>query len=323
LRIWKTIVDQWFLIALGFVVLVGTIQSDQLAWLGQQAWLRSSIVFVVMVLMALPVPLSWVRRALSEPWPAILASLINMGLFPVLAYLFACVIEPYLGGGLIVAAAIPCTLASAAVWTSRAGGDDTVAVLVTLITNVTCVIVTPLWLVFLLGKRVSMDLADLIQGLLILVLLPMTLAQLARIHVPIAQWATKKKKSIAYSCQFGILTMVLFGAIQMGQRMRTTGGDSSLTLWQVASVVILASTLHLLVLATGWWLAERTGVERPQKIAVAMKLAIDCGFSILPMIVYHISQLVLDTILADRWRKYAPQTPPETPLPSAVASRTV
>ncbi len=315
LRIWKSLVGQWFLVALAIVVLVGTVASPQLSFLADQSWLRESVVFFVMALMALPVPLAWVRRALRQPWPAILASLINMGLFPLVALAFAMLMTPYVGGGLIVAATIPCTLASAAVWTNKAGGDDTVAVLVTLITNLACVVVTPLWLVLLLGKRVQLDLGDLIQGLLVVVLLPMTLAQIARLKQSVAQWATKNKQSIALICQFGILTMVLLGSIQMGQRIRFSSDAHALTIQQVIEVTVLASLLHLLVLGIGWWLAAQTRIARPQKIAVAiggsqktlmvgLKLAIDCGVSILPMVVYHISQLVLDTILADRWRAH-------------------
>ncbi len=304
---------QWFLVALGTIVIAGTVASPQLAFLADQAWLRSGVVFVVMALMALPVPLAWVRKALMRPWPAVLASLINMGLFPIMALAFASLMNPYLGGGLIVAATIPCTLASAAVWTSKAGGDDTVAVLVTLITNLACVVVTPLWLVLLLGKRVQLDLGELIQGLLIVVLLPMTIAQLARLKPQIAQWATSNKQLISLVCQVGILTMVLLGSIQMGLRVRSANSQTALSFRQVVEVTLLSSLLHLVVLGLGWWLAAQSRIPRPQKIAVAiggsqktlmvgLKLAIDCGVSILPMVVYHISQLVLDTILADRWR---------------------
>lgn len=311
---WKLIGQQWFLIALALVVLIGTLGSKPLAILAEQAKLRSSIVFVVMVLMALPVPLAWVKQALRKPWPAILASLINLGLFPVLALAFSKLLDPYLGGGLIVASTIPCTLASAAVWTSRAGGDDTVAVLVTLITNLICVIVTPLWLVLLLGKTIQLDLADLIFSLMLIVLLPIVLAQIARRHRFVANWATVHKKSIAIFCQTGILCMVFLGSVQMGQRIAGLENQASNSFAQICVVIVLACVLHLLVLAIGWWLAAKTKIARPQQIAVAiagsqktlmvgLKLSIDCGVSILPMVVYHISQLVLDTVLADRWRR--------------------
>ena len=54
--------------------------------------------------------------------------------------------------GLLVAAAAPCTLASAAVWTRRAGGNDAVALMVTIGTNLTCFVVTPLWLLVTTGR---------------------------------------------------------------------------------------------------------------------------------------------------------------------------
>ena len=58
---------------------------------------------------------------------------------------------------MIVAATAPCTLASAAVWTRRAGGNDAVAILVTFITNATCFLVTPFWLILMTRDRGDRD----------------------------------------------------------------------------------------------------------------------------------------------------------------------
>lgn len=275
------------------------------------------MVCLVMGLMALPIPFELIRRSISRPWPAFLASIINMAVIPLMAWAAAKSLSIDLGGGLIVAATIPCTLASAAVWTRRAGGDDTVAILVTLLTNLICVVVTPLWLVLLLGRTVQLRVESLIVELILVVLLPIGIAQVLRLNRRVAGWSEKNKMGLSIACQIGILCMVLFGAIQMGQRLSpgtNSPSESPLTLVQIAWTTVLAAAIHLLAMALGWYLAARTGIAREQQIAVAisgsqktlmigLKLAMDCGVSILPMVVYHVGQLLLDTLIADRWRR--------------------
>ena len=69
--------------------------------------------------------------------------------------------------GILVVGAIPSTLASAAVWTRRAGGNDAVAILGTIVTNLSCFVVTPVWLFQMTGEtvRTSSTLAEMIVKL--------------------------------------------------------------------------------------------------------------------------------------------------------------
>ena len=46
------------------------------------------------------------------------------------------------------------------------------------------------------------------------------------------------------------------------------------------------------------------GLSGSQKtLMVGLQIAIDCGVSVIPMITYHLGQLLIDTIVADRWRR--------------------
>ena len=314
--------------ALACLLPVGVAGAPWLAPLNQFIGARTCLVFVVMGLMALPIPFGWIRRSIVRPWPALLASLINMVGIPLIACVSAWSLSNYLGGGLIIAATIPCTLASAAVWTRRAGGDDSVAILVTLITNLTCVLVTPLWLVLLVGHRIEIQVGPLIEELVVIVLMPIALAQFLRLHKRIALWAEHNKQALAVTCQIGILVMVFLGAIQMGVHLHTqaslpestTGARAPdhISALDILWVTLLTAGIHLIAMAAGWFAAARTGIARPQQIGVAisgsqktlmigLKMAMDCGVSILPMVTYHVGQLLIDTLIADRWRHRAPQ----------------
>jgi sodium/bile acid cotransporter 7 len=80
--------------------------------------------------------------------------------------------------------------------------------------------------------------------------------------------------------------------------------------------VLLATVIvHLLALYLGVGFARgaklgpeaqiAVGIAGSQKtLMVGLQIAIDCGVSVVPMIVYHLGQLVLDTIVADRWKRW-------------------
>ena len=72
---------------------------------------------------------------------------------PILAYLVSHLLPPLLAGGLIVASVVPCTLASAAVWTRKAGGEDSIAMMTTVVTNVGCIAIVPLGIQMVLALQ--------------------------------------------------------------------------------------------------------------------------------------------------------------------------
>ncbi len=293
---------------------VGVLGTNYLKQLNEFTIARTVLVCLVMGMMALPIPFELIRQSLFRPWPAILASLVNMVFVPLAAWLAAWTLSPYLAGGLIVAAVIPCTLASAAVWTRRAGGDDTVAILVTLITNCTCVVVTPAWLVVLLSRNVQVELWPMVNELLLVVLMPIAVAQILRLNRTVGDWSERNKSALAISCQVGILIMVLSGAIQMGEHLHSGAANASVTLVEILWTTALTVLIHLLAMAAAWYLAASTRVARPQQIAAAisgsqktlmigLKMALDCGVSILPMVAFHVGQLLIDTFIADYLKK--------------------
>jgi sodium/bile acid cotransporter 7 len=87
--------------------------------------------------------------------------------------------------------------------------------------------------------------------------------------------------------------------------------------------VILAATVHLVSMAVGWQIAARTGIARPQQIGVAiagsqktlmiglhlaLSPAFNNGLAMLPMVAYHVCQLLLDALIAERLRRYEGST---------------
>jgi sodium/bile acid cotransporter 7 len=267
--------------------------------------------------MALPLQASAMWRTLRRPQAPALGIAMNSAALPLFTWLWvsaggAALLGPELSIGLLVAAATPCTLASAAVWTRRAGGNDSASIMVTVITNASCFLVTPFWLLVTTGQTAELDAGGMIAKLFLLVVLPMSLAQLIRRRASFGAWATRHKTPLGVFAQTGVLTMIFIGSVQTGERFssastRPGGFELFLVLFSVA-------TIHLTILGAGTWIARLLGMEREDQISVAfagsqktlmvgLQVAIDLGFNIVPMVLYHITQLLLDTLIADRFKQ--------------------
>lgn len=306
---------QGFLLSLTTVFILGFGFPEFFRPFAEAKQLRNLIVASVLFLMALPLDTKSITESIRRPWPALLAAGVNIALLPLVAWALSQVLSGDMKTGMLVTAAVPCTLASAAVWTRRAGGDDTVSILVTAITNFSCFLTVPFWLYMTTGSEMSAaDQADLMRMPLrlgFLVVLPMALAQLLRLNQTIATWATQKKPLLSRFTQVGILSMVLAGATYCGLKMNETGGWSNLS--SVPLMCLVATAVHLLVFYVGFQLGKLCGFQRPQTIAVGiagsqktlmvgLDIAISYfgGLAILPMVAYHFIQLTADTVIADK-----------------------
>lgn len=317
-KFWLSLLNQirvyWFLLGLATVVLLGLAAHGPLQPLSQQKWLMNALAFTVMAMMAAPIPLEMVRKTVGRPWPALLASLVSLAVVPLMGWMASQCLPMELAGGLIVTSAVPSTLTSAAVLARKAGGDDSVCIFATLITNILCVVVTPFWIIVFLGVSVQLSMLDMIVNLSLIVLLPIILVQGMRFQSPkFCQLADRLRMKLSIYCQLGILVMVLMGSIQMGTRWSTQEVTSqAIGIWQVLLVILLGLLVHLAAFSLSWVVALRTGISRAQAKAVSfsgsqktlmigLNLAIQCGVNILPMVTYHVFQLVVDAIIAEKW----------------------
>lgn len=304
------VLRHWFLLLLGVSLGLGFMGPAEIAELGDLPGLRSLLVAGVLFLMGLGLGAPAVLESVRYPAAGMLALGINIVGVPLLAALVAPLLPLDLGGGLIVASAVPCTLASASVWTRKGGGNDAVSMLVTVVTNLFCFLIAPLTLVLLIGRSVPLSFAEQAGKLALLVVAPLVAAQILRQIPAVASRVSRSKKRISAVAQAGILLMVMFGAAETVRRMGA-GNTTTSTLWIVA-VGALAIAVHGTALFGGWWSSGWIGLSERDRMAVAiagsqktlmvgLQIAIDCGVSMLPMILYHVGQLLVDTLFVERW----------------------
>jgi sodium/bile acid cotransporter 7 len=314
----------WFLIALLALLAIGIAAWEActpLADLMPQDYMVASVLLV----MSLGLETRAMWQAVRRPTGAALAVAVNLGIVPPLAWLASRLLEPSLAEGMIVSATVPCTQASAAVWTRRAGGNDTIAVLTTMATSLLCFVATPAWLKLLVGRtgETQQDFGRLVVRLALLVALPIVAGQLLRTFASIRNWARHRKHGLSLYTQLGILSMVFVGAVESGRQIAGLDEGLAPLAGHIVAMCALVAAVHTTAWYLGYWTGGRLGLSETDRIGVAfagsqktlmvgLAIAIDFGgLAVLPMVAYHVGQLLIDTVLADRLKsRQKPTAPP-------------
>jgi len=273
------------------------------------------VVAVALFLMAGSLGSRSLYAAVIYPWPALWAVGLSYILLPAAAWSGGWLLgTPDLRVGLLLIASVPCTLASAVLWTRMAGGNDALALLIVLLTTATSWLATTAWLTLGTGTTVRVDTLALMRGLALVLIVPVGLGQLARAVRPLAQWVDRHKQLLSVVSRLLILCIVLRAAVDVRDKLETRPlavGAGSLVV-----MVVLCLSTHLLALATGFWSSRMLGFTRADQIAVALGCSqktlpvalyvFDAYFvgpyplAVLPLVVYHIGQLLMDTAIALR-----------------------
>jgi sodium/bile acid cotransporter 7 len=309
---------RWFLLALGAGVLLAA------AWPGllepaTRHLPAQAVVAVALLLMAWGLESRSLGRSLLRPLPALWALLISYGLVPPLAWAFVWLVPVPADYrvGLLIIASVPCTLASAVLWTRLAGGNEATALLTVLLTTATSWLITPLWLAPLAGTTpLRLDTARMMRDLLLYLVLPVVLGQALRAPAPLARAALRRRPVLGVVSQLLILAIILKAAVSLGLQLHA--GAAALA---PASVLVIAAAClvtHLAALSAGLGSSRVLGFDRPSQVAVAFAcsqktlpvalLLFESYFkpeyplAVLPLVFYHVGQLLADTVIADHLR---------------------
>ena len=229
-------------------------------------------------------------------------------LAPVAAYGLARAFAP--GGNehflpaMMIMAAQAGSLASAIALTHMAGGNRELALICTVLSNGLTVVLTPYILEISIGREVAFDLGRMVLRMVLIVLLPIVAGQLLRRHL----WDRTEKIRfiIRLAPQFIILLFVYTGFAAGAGKLTQ---DASLVLRFLAACVLLhlilltANTLAAMALKLSW--PDRTAMiytgsqkTLPNGIYIWNTFFPANPYGAIPLVLYHLFQLIVDTLLA-------------------------
>ena len=174
--------------------------------------------------MSISLATSRLWEAIRRPGPVIFALIVTWGLAPILGY---CVgplfLPPAYQDGLVIICCVPCTLASASVWTGMGGGNQAIALMMTMLTNSLVFIGTASWLAVLTGTHVHFDTGKMIGQLVIYVVVPIILAQSLRAIPIVGRAADGRKSTISFICRLCVLLIIVKSAVDTSTRLSDEG----------------------------------------------------------------------------------------------------
>lgn len=273
---------------------------------------------IILFLMAFSLNSERLRDSFRSPGPVVWGTIVNIGILPLLAWPLAESFDRVdFALGLMIAAVVPCTLATASVSTRQAGGNDAVSLLVTLLTNLISVVLTPLWLKWTISIDADIDPWPVIANLALTVLLPTILGQFARLVPALGKVAHERRSVISIVAQCMVLLIVTKAAVGAG------GALQSQTSWppilEFAGLIVACAGLHagaMLIAELGGRGLRLSRLDRiatvfagsqktlPIGLLLAAMPAItggrDLPFVTFPILLFHALQLLMDTAVADR-----------------------
>ena len=217
-------------------------------------------------------------------------------------------LTPVLYAGVLFLCVLPSTVQSSIAFTSVAGGNVGLAVSSASLSNVLGVVITPLLAALLLGSQAQIT-PQSIVGILLQLLLPFVVGQL--LHRRLGPWLSRRKRLITVVDRGSVL-LVVYTAFSAGvvAGLWTIVAPSQLAVIVAICILVLAVVLGLTV-AFG-----KVGrISRPDRVVLLM-----CGSTkslasglpmatllfpastvsmiILPLMIYHLIQLIVCAVLS-------------------------
>jgi len=309
---------RWFLLLL--------LAGLALAWFCPQRlrpateWLEPrSLVATALFVMAWSLESRSLFQSLTRPLPALWASLISYGALPALAWSCGWLLpDADLRLGLLIIASVPCTLASAVLWTRMAGGNEATALLTVLLTTATSWLATPAWLAFAARTSIVLDTPGMMRSLVVVLIVPVGFGQLSRAVGPLARTATRHKALLGAVSRLLIFSIILKAAVDVRERLSER--SAPLDLGSISAAAALCVAVHLTALVGGLWGSRLLKFDRASQVAVAFACSqktlpvslylFEVYFkesyplAVVPIVVYPVAQLIVDTLIADVLKKY-------------------
>jgi len=239
------------------------------------------------------------------------------GIFPAVGFMLGKLLGLAPGDfvGLMVIASSPTTLGSGIVLASLAGGSLPVAILITVVACASAVLFMPsvLQIVLGLGMRIDLPFGKMMVELGYMIILPTVIGQLLRRSLAenIKRWW-----GLLSVMPTLLIVVMIFIAVSKGSD-GLRGRSPSL----LAHVAVVAVGLHVLMLGVNYGAGRimRLTVPAlksvtivcsqktlPLSVFVVLRYFADYPTAVVPCLLFYLSQIFLDSLIAHRWSTRSP-----------------
>ena len=224
------------------------------------------------------------------------------------------VVSPELYQGILFLTLVPSTVQSSVALTGIARGNVSGAVVAASLSSLVGVVATPLLAMLLMRSSggVLID-ASVFLDISIQLLLPFLLGQLAHNFLPrVREIAASKATKIV---DRGSIWMVVYSAFSQGV---VAGVWTQLPLWQILFLIVFSAALVVAMLWVTGWVPGKLGFNRADTVAIqqcgtqkslatglpmasVMFVGANLGTLIIPLMIYHMTQLVICSSYVSRY----------------------
>ncbi|MBH53484.1 MAG: hypothetical protein CMI18_03960 [Opitutaceae bacterium] len=308
----------WFLACLILLIPIGLAWPEGGELLAHSSWVIQVFVGVMLFLTSFMMDARKLATQAAN-WKAWLVALAHIYFIaPTVAFglaiLFAPANEPHFTTAMMIMAAQAGSLASAIALTHMAGGSRELALICTLLSNGLTFILTPLILQVSIGATIEFPLVNMIQRMILVVLLPILLGQIVR---RIFWEKTVKFHPVIKVAPQIIILMFVYAGFSAAEKelqsapslaLRFLGASAVLHLLLLGSILLSTGMLRLSwnersavifcgsqkTLPNGMFIWRTYFLDHP---GGAPALVAHVPFGAVPLVLYHLFQLILDTLL--------------------------
>jgi sodium/bile acid cotransporter 7 len=302
----------WLFPAILLVVLIASNLGDKGAWVREYHVITIGI-FLAFFVTGLSLDTSYLNLR-DLPVKAAMAAIVSsLVLIPLLSWTLASWIFPleFIIGVCIIATA-PVSIVSGTVMTAIGRGNIPFSILICLLGNCVGIFTIPFSLQLLVGGAGNLELPVLkmLASLLTTVLVPIILGKLAQ---PALKACIERYKGAFSVFQQCIVLLIIFNAFALsGSKIGAAGK-------MLPGLIAFIVALHSLILLLNYGICRVIRLDRPSTTAFTIHtsqktltvsylvwagcFADQYPLALIPAIIYHLTQMVMDTFVAERFKE--------------------